>query len=166
MHFSTFHAVLGWVDCGDLSYVTTIHLCPRLRLANVPRVTGTHVFSLSLSLSHTHAHTHTVVHIIHISHHQKHSPDGPSSILKLPARQFPQISPLSPFIIACTSPTTPSSCFCLCCLYFIYTRKYYPSSKQFRDPPTYTHQPSMQQKVPFSLIRCSSSKVAFCSCVE
>ena len=45
------------------------------------------------------------------------------------------------------------------------TRKYYPSSKQFRDPPTYTHQPSMQQKVPFSLIRCSSSKVAFCSCV-
>ena len=33
-------------------------------------------------------------------------------------------------------------------------------------PPTYTHQPSMQQKVPFSLIRCSSSKVAFCSCVE
>ena len=47
-----------------------------------------------------------------------------------------------------------------------YTRKYYPSSKQFRDPPTYTHQPSMQQKVPFSLIRCSSSKVAFCSCVE
>ena len=24
----------------------------------------------------------------------------------------------------------------------------------------------MQQKVPFSLIRCSSSKVAFCSCVE
>ena len=49
---------------------------------------------------------------------------------------------------------------------FYYTRKYYPSSKQFRDPPTYTHQPSMQQKVPFSLIRCSSSKVAFCSCVE
>ena len=52
-----------------------------------------------------------------------------------------------------------------------WTRKYYPSSKQFReqqfrDPPTYTHQPSMQQKVPFSLIRCSSSKVAFCSCVE
>ena len=46
------------------------------------------------------------------------------------------------------------------------TRKYYPSSKQFRDPPTYTLQPSMQQKVPFSLIRCSSSKVAFCSCVE
>ena len=46
------------------------------------------------------------------------------------------------------------------------TRKYYPSSKQFRDPPTYTHQPSMQQKVPFSLIRCSSSKVDFCSCVE
>ena len=46
------------------------------------------------------------------------------------------------------------------------TRKYYPSSRQFRDPPTYTHQPSMQQKVPFSLIRCSSSKVAFCSCVE
>ena len=46
------------------------------------------------------------------------------------------------------------------------TRKYYPSSNQFRDPPTYTHQPSMQQKVPFSLIRCSSSKVAFCSCVE
>ena len=44
------------------------------------------------------------------------------------------------------------------------TRKYYPSSS--RDPPTYTHQPSMQQKVPFSLIRCSSSKVAFCSCVE
>ena len=42
----------------------------------------------------------------------------------------------------------------------------YPLSKQFRDPPTYTHQPSMQQKVPFSLIRCSSSKVAFCSCVE
>ena len=41
-----------------------------------------------------------------------------------------------------------------------------PSSNQFRDPPTYTHQPSMQQKVPFSLIRCSSSKVAFCSCVE
>ena len=40
-----------------------------------------------------------------------------------------------------------------------------PSSNQFRDPPTYTHQPSMQQKVPFSLIRCSSSKVAFCSCV-
>ena len=40
------------------------------------------------------------------------------------------------------------------------------SSNQFRDPPTYTHQPSMQQKVPFSLIRCSSSKVAFCSCVE
>ena len=50
--------------------------------------------------------------------------------------------------------------------YFSLTRKYYPSSKQFRDPPTYTHQPSMQQKVPFSLIRCSSSKVAFCSCVE
>ena len=49
--------------------------------------------------------------------------------------------------------------------FFIVTRKYYPSSKQFRDPPTYTHQPSMQQKVPFSLIRCSSSKVAFCSCV-
>ena len=48
----------------------------------------------------------------------------------------------------------------------IITRKYYPSSKQFRDPPRYTHQPSMQQKVPFSLIRCSSSKVAFCSCVE
>ena len=46
------------------------------------------------------------------------------------------------------------------------TRKYYPSSNQFRDPPTYTHQPSRQQKVPFSLIRCSSSKVAFCSCVE
>ena len=46
------------------------------------------------------------------------------------------------------------------------TRKYDLSSKQFRDPPTYTHQPSMQQKVPFSLIRCSSSKVAFCSCVE
>ena len=41
-----------------------------------------------------------------------------------------------------------------------------PSSNQFRDPPTYTQQPSMQQKVPFSLIRCSSSKVAFCSCVE
>ena len=41
-----------------------------------------------------------------------------------------------------------------------------PSSYQFRDPPTYTHQPSMQQKVPFSLIRCSNSKVAFCSCVE
>ena len=41
-----------------------------------------------------------------------------------------------------------------------------PSSNQFRDPPTYTHQPLMQQKVPFSLIRCSSSKVAFCSCVE
>ena len=41
-----------------------------------------------------------------------------------------------------------------------------PSSKQFRDPPRYTHQPSMQQKVPFSLIRCCSSKVAFCSCVE
>ena len=33
-----------------------------------------------------------------------------------------------------------------------------PSSNQFRDPPTYTHQPSMQPKVPFSLIRCSSSK--------
>ena len=49
---------------------------------------------------------------------------------------------------------------------FLCTRKYYPSSRQFRDPPTYTHQPSMQQKVPFSLIRCSSSKVAFCSCVE
>ena len=49
---------------------------------------------------------------------------------------------------------------------FISTRKYYPSSRQFRDPPTYTHQPSMQQKVPFSLIKCSSSKVAFCSCVE
>ena len=49
---------------------------------------------------------------------------------------------------------------------FHYTRKYYPSNNQFRDPPTYTHQPSMQQKVPFSLIRCSSSKVAFCSCVE
>ena len=46
------------------------------------------------------------------------------------------------------------------------TRKYYPSSKQFREPPTYTHQPSVQQKVPFSLIRCSSSKAAFCSCVE
>ena len=44
------------------------------------------------------------------------------------------------------------------------TRKYYPSRS--RDPPTYTHQPSMQQKVPFSLIRCSSSKVAFCRCVE
>ena len=43
---------------------------------------------------------------------------------------------------------------------------YDPSSNQFRDPPTYTHQPSMQQKVPFSLIRCSSSKVAFCNCVE
>ena len=41
-----------------------------------------------------------------------------------------------------------------------------PSSKQFRDPPRYSHQPSMQQKVPFSLIRCCSSKVAFCSCVE
>ena len=41
-----------------------------------------------------------------------------------------------------------------------------PSSKQFGDPPRYTHQPSMQQKVPFSLIRCCSSKVAFCSCVE
>ena len=40
------------------------------------------------------------------------------------------------------------------------------SSNQFRDPPTYTHQPSVQQKVPFSLIRCSSSKVAFCSCME
>ena len=51
-------------------------------------------------------------------------------------------------------------------LQLISTRKYYPSSKQFRDPPTYTHQPSMQQKVPFSLIWCSSSKVAFCSCVE
>ena len=51
-------------------------------------------------------------------------------------------------------------------LLILQTRKYYPSSKQFRDPPTYTHQPSMQQKVPFSLIRCSSSKVAFCSCVE
>ena len=50
--------------------------------------------------------------------------------------------------------------------YISTTRKYYPSSKEFRDPPTYTHQPSMQQKVPFSLIRCSSSKVAFCSCVE
>ena len=51
---------------------------------------------------------------------------------------------------------------------YFYTNKqiYYPWSKQFRDPPTYTHQPSMQQKVPFSLIRCSSSKVAFCSCVE
>ena len=49
----------------------------------------------------------------------------------------------------------------------IYSNKqYYPSSNQFRDPPTYTHQPSMQQKVPFSLISCSSSKVAFCSCVE
>ena len=46
-----------------------------------------------------------------------------------------------------------------------YKQIYYPWSKQFRDPPTYTHQPSMQQKVPFSLIRCSSSKVAFCSCV-
>ena len=45
-------------------------------------------------------------------------------------------------------------------------KQYYPSSNQFRDPPTYTHQPSMQQKVPFSLISCSSSKVAFCSCVE
>ena len=32
---------------------------------------------------------------------------------------------------------------------FVSIRKYYPSSKQFRDPPTYTHQPSMQQKVPF-----------------
>ena len=49
---------------------------------------------------------------------------------------------------------------------FSSTRKYYPSSKQFRDPPRYSHQQSMQQKVPFSLIRCSSSKVAFCSCVE
>ena len=49
---------------------------------------------------------------------------------------------------------------------FTKLRKYYPSSKQFRDPPTYTHQPSVQQKVPFSLIRCSSSKAAFCSCVE
>ena len=39
-------------------------------------------------------------------------------------------------------------------------------ANNFRDPPTYTHQQSMQQKVPFSLIRCSSSKVAFCSCVE
>ena len=52
------------------------------------------------------------------------------------------------------------------CSNYSMTRKYYPSSKQFRDPPTYTHQPAMQQKVPFSLIRCSSSKVAFCSCVE
>ena len=51
-------------------------------------------------------------------------------------------------------------------LFFTYNKQYYPSSNQFRDPPTYTHQPSMQQKVPFSLIRCSSSKVAFCSCVE
>ena len=50
--------------------------------------------------------------------------------------------------------------------YLQFTRKYYPSSKQFRDPPRYSHQQSMQQKVPFSLIRCSSSKVAFCSCVE
>ena len=41
-----------------------------------------------------------------------------------------------------------------------------PWSKQFRDPPRYSHQPAMQQKVPFSLIRCCSSKVAFCSCVE
>ena len=49
--------------------------------------------------------------------------------------------------------------------HYIY-KQYYPSSNQFRDPPTYTHQPSMQQKVPFSLISCSSSKVAFCSCVE
>ena len=48
----------------------------------------------------------------------------------------------------------------------ISNKQYYPSSNQFRDPPTYTHQPSMQQKVPFSLISCSSSKVAFCSCVE
>ena len=48
----------------------------------------------------------------------------------------------------------------------LHNKQYYPSSNQFRDPPTYTHQPSMQQKVPFSLIRCSSSKVAFCSCVE
>ena len=69
-----------------------------------------------------------------------------------------------------------SGCICWCSVKFseikesisafCLTRKYYPSSKQFRDPPTYTHQPSMQQKVPFSLIRCSSSKVAFCSCVE
>ena len=53
----------------------------------------------------------------------------------------------------------------LCTPNFLY-KQYYPSSNQFRDPPTYTHQPSMQQKVPFSLISCSSSKVAFCSCVE
>ena len=48
---------------------------------------------------------------------------------------------------------------------FVYTRKSYPLSKQFWDPPIYTHQPSVQQKVPFSLIRCSSSKAAFCGCV-
>ena len=51
-------------------------------------------------------------------------------------------------------------------VWFWLYKQYYPSSNQFRDPPTYTHQPSMQQKVPFSLISCSSSKVAFCSCVE
>ena len=53
-----------------------------------------------------------------------------------------------------------------CLLSLSLDKQYYPSSNQFRDPPTYTHQPSMQQKVPFSLISCSSSKVAFCSCVE
>ena len=44
---------------------------------------------------------------------------------------------------------------CICCLKshvfeslasFDQQAKYYPSSNQFRDPPTYTHQPSMQQR--------------------
>ena len=53
---------------------------------------------------------------------------------------------------------------------FKHTRKYYPSSKQFRGPPTHTpasHRDAVQQKVPFSVIRCSSSKAkgTFCSCV-
>ena len=75
------------------------------------------------------------------------------------------------FNVAYLKPLLPSCMgnwhgFEVCLINFQLTRKYYPSSKQFRDPPSYTHQPSMQQKVPFSLIRCSSSKVAFCSCVE
>ena len=74
--------------------------------------------------------------------------------------------PAGPYLLFCTVNgifATPKLCVCA---WINVTRKYYPLSKQFRDPPTYTHQPSMQQKVPFSLIRCSSSKVAFCSCVE
>ena len=83
-------------------------------------------------------------------------------------------------ICTCTSPPTCSHVngkmyqsghilavsICIIAVFFITQAIDDPSSNQFRDPPTYTHQPSMQQKVPFSLIRCSSSKVAFCSCVE